>query len=152
MPREEDISESNNQSARINQIKTQHHKKSVVEYTNLDPEPVLVTKREHKQSTNALLMQTPAAAFQGSIYRGNDENKKLYASAIRHDYNSSIKKAQLTRRTANSKSILQLKKQSTEDSANRSRPSSVMESVDQIQAVKQSQTAFSRPESTLSRR
>jgi hypothetical protein len=52
-------------------------------------------------------MQTPAAQFNGSIYRGNDENKKLYASAIRHDGQSSIKKNQLTRRTANSKPTVQ---------------------------------------------
>jgi len=45
----------------------------------------LVTKREAKQGSNVFLMQTPAAPFQGNVYRGNDENKRLYASAIRHD-------------------------------------------------------------------
>lgn len=89
-------------------------------------------------------MQTPAAPFAASIYRGNDENKRLYASAIRHDGCSSIKKNQLTRRTANGRPTVETRKKATEDSFNHSRQSSTIEITEAIQTIKPSQktTAF----------
>jgi hypothetical protein len=95
--------------------------------TVVSKEDGIVTKRDIKQGSNVFLMQTPAAQFTGSIYRGNDENKRLYASAIRHDGQSSIKKNQLTRRTANSKPTVQSIKRASEESFNQSRHSSTAE-------------------------
>ena len=51
-------------------------------------------------------MQTPAVLQSGkAIYKGNDENKLLYASAIRNDGHSTIKKSQINQRTATSKLV-----------------------------------------------
>ena len=77
-------------------------------------------------------MQTPAAAFNGAIYRGNDENKRLYASAIRNDGQSSIKKNQFTRRTANSKPTAEAIKRVVNDSFNQSHHSSIVDIPDPI--------------------
>lgn len=81
-------------------------------------------------------MQTPAAAFAGAIYRGNDEHKRLYASAIRHDGCSSIKKNQLTRRTANSRPTAEQTKRKADDSFSQSQHSSIVDAPDPIQTIK----------------
>jgi len=136
--REEDVSEEQRQSSRRQQLKTKHQAvKSVVEYKtkaiNIEEvDELLVTRRENKPGQNPYLMLTPAALFNGAIYRGNDENKRLYASAIRHDGQSSIKKNQLTRRTANSKPTAEAKKRMNDDSFNQSIASSIVDVADPI--------------------